>query len=255
MACKETPKTMKENSKTTELVTKIKTSKYPEALQKIFEVHGGLELWRKKRVLSYDMSKPKNSEKQTIDLYTRDEKIETDDFSMGSDGDTIWLDDKNEMYKGDAAFYHNLMFYFYAMPFVLADDGIVYSATEAIEYDGKSYPGIRISYNDGVGISSKDEYFIHYNAETFQMEWLGYTVTYRSGEKSDTIKWIRYNDWMDVDGLQLPQSITWHEFEGRTIKGPKAPRKFENVTLSETPLAEDFFTKPEGAKVVIPKKN
>ncbi len=250
VACKEAPKEMISHSQAPEAMTKIDISKYPEALQNIFKAHGGLDAWKTKRVLSYEMPKPKNSEKHTIDLYTRDEKIETDNFSMGSDGAEIWLDDENGNYKGNAVFYHNLMFYFYAMPFVLADDGIIYSETEALEYEGKSYPGIRISYNDGVGISSKDEYFIHYNPDTFQMTWLGYTVTFKSGEKSDNVKWIRYNDWMTVDGLQLPQSLTWHEYEGRTIKGPRPPRKFENVSLSEKALAADFFKQPEGAKIV-----
>jgi len=253
VACKQAPKEIKSESKTAEITNKVDDSKYPEALRKVFEVHGGLANWKTKRVLSYEMPKKENSEKHTIDLYTRNEKIETVSFSMGSEGETIWLHDENEVYKGDAVFYHNLMFYFYAMPFVLADDGIVYSEAEAITYEGTSYPGIRISYHDGIGISSKDEYYIHYNAETFQMEWLGYTVTYRSGEKSDNVKWIRYNDWMDVAGLQLPKSLTWHEYEGRTIKGPRPPRKFENVSLSEKALDDDFFKQPEAAKVVYPK--
>ena len=120
--------------------------------------------------------------------------------------------------------------------------------------EGISYPGIRISYDQGVGLSAKDEYFIHYNPDTFQMEWLGYTVTFRSGEKSDNIKWIRYNDWMEVDGLKLPKSITWHEYEGRTIKDAKDPVNFENVTLSETAQTNSFFTKPHGAEVMNGKK-
>lgn len=176
------------------------------------------------------------------------------EISMGSNGKDIWLLDKKEAYEGDAIFYHNLMFYFYTMPFVLSDDGINFAEAEALEFEGASYQGIRISYNDGVGLSAKDEYLVHYNSEIFQMEWLGYTVTYSSGEKSDNVRWIRYNDWMDVDGLKLTKSLTWHDYEGRTIKEARDPLFFENVALSETSLPANFFTTPESAKVVSSKK-
>jgi len=77
--------------------------------------------------------------------------------------------------NGNPEFYYNVMFYFYAMPFVLADDGIIYGDIAPLEFEGTAYPGISISYKEGVGSSSKDEYFIYYNPETYQMaiKWLG----------------------------------------------------------------------------------
>jgi len=249
LSCKEAPKKMEAEKEAPEMVAKVDDSKYPEAMRKIFEAHGGLSIWKNKRTLSYTIQKPL-PENHTIDLYSRDEFIETSKFSMGSKGTDIWLLDKNDTYKGDAVFYHNLMFYFYAMPFVLADDGINYSEAEPLEFEGTLYPGIRISYGEDVGLSPKDEYYIHYNAETFQMEWLGYTVTFRSGEKSENVKWIRYNDWMEVDDLVLPRSLTWHDYEGRTIKDARPPLKFSNIALSEKPSIVDFFIIPEGAKIV-----
>ena len=175
-------------------------------------------------------------------------------ITMGSEGKTIWLHDEKEAYKGDPVFYHNLMFYFYAMPFVLSDDGINYSESDALVYEEASYPGIRISYNDGVGLSAKDEYFIHYNPETYQMEWLGYTVTFRTGEKSEKISWIRYHDWMDVEGLKLPNSLTWFEVEDGQLVKPRSTRNFKNVTLSEAAMPAGFFSLPEGAKIMNAKK-
>lgn len=230
--------------------TEMTSREFPENISKVFEAHGGLKNWKKKRTLSFTIAKPEAPETHTIDLYSRNEKIEMPDVAMGYDGKNFWLVDEAESYKGDPIFYHNLMFYFYAMPFVLGDKGTIYSETEALKYDGKTYPGIRISFDAGTGVSSKDEYFLHYDQETHQMAWLGYTVTYRSGEKSDNIKWIRYNDWMEVDGLILPQSITWHAYEGRTIKEGRDPTIFEDVALSETPKEATFYAKSENAKVV-----
>jgi hypothetical protein len=250
LSCKESPKEIDKEVDASKMIAEIDDSMYPEALQKIFTAHGGLSAWKNKRVLSYEIVKEEGNEKQTIDLHTRNEIIETANFATGYDGKEFWLKDEKESYKGDPIFYHNLMFYFYAMPFVLADDGIVYSETETLEFEGVSYPGVRISYNDGVGVSSKDEYFLHYNPETFQMEWLGYTVTFRSGEKSDKISWIRYNDWTNVNDLRLSKSLTWHNYEGREIKEARSTRNFENIVLSESAKPENFFNVPEGAKIV-----
>jgi len=225
-------------------------SAYPKDVLKVFVAHGGLDSWKSFKTLEFTIPKTDAPENQTIALKSRKDKITMPKASMGFDGSEVWLLDEGASYSGDAIFYHNLMFYFFAMPFVLADDGIVYSETEPLEFEGKSYPGIRISYNSGIGTSPKDEYFMHYNAETFQMQWLGYTVTYRSGEVSDNVKWIRYNDWANVEGIQLPQSITWHAYEGRVIGEPKNTVVFEDVSLSISAKPEDHYAKPEKAKFV-----
>jgi len=247
--CKETPEETKEKTDA-KVVDAMIVGTPVAAINRIFVAHGGLENWKKKRTLSFTLSKPEAPEVHTTDLYSRKEKIEMPEVAMGYDGQYFWLADAKENYTGDPIFYHNLMFYFYAMPFVLGDNGIVYSETEELVFEEKTYPGIRISFDEGVGTSSKDEYFLHYDPETYQMVWLGYTVTYRSGEKSDNVRWIRYDDWMKVDDLILPKSITWHVYEGRSIKEAKNTVSFENVELLNTEKADGFYAKPKNAKVV-----
>ncbi|GMN08551.1 hypothetical protein MTsPCn5_39410 [Croceitalea sp. MTPC5] len=242
-SCKQAPKDEKEPIENN-VEEKIVAKTYPENIRNVFEAHGGLAVWKKQRTLIYTITKPKNPETHTTDLRSRKDRIDTERFSMGFDGRQPWLLDENENYKGNVEFYHNLMFYFYAMPFVLADDGVVYDETEDLVFDGVNYPGIRISYQTGVGTSPKDEYFVHYDTETNQMAWLGYTVTYRSGEKSDNVRWIRYDDWASVNGLLLPKSITWHNYEGRDIKDARNTVDFENISISEIPRSDDFYAKP-----------
>ena len=150
---------------------------YPSDLVKIFDAHGKLDKWKEMKSLSYEIVREGGNEKQLIDLISRNERIEANNFKTGYNGKEYWLE-ADTSYKGNPKFYHNLMFYFYAMPFVIADDGINYSKAEDLKFRDTTYPGIRISYNDGVGESPEDEYFIHYNPETYQMEWLGYTVTF-----------------------------------------------------------------------------
>ena len=227
----------------------IDLSKYPADLQKVFEKHGSLATWKKMKALSYEIVKEGGNEKQAIDLYNRWERIETPTYKMGYDGTNFWLE-ADTSYTGSPIFYHNLMFYFYAMPFVLADDGIIYGDREPLVFEDKSYPGIRISYKDGVGLSSKDEYFIHYDPETYEMAWLGYTVTYFSGERSKKISWIRYDDWKDINGLFLPNSLTWYKVEEGKIVEPRSTRNFTDIKISETALTDAIFAKTEAAEIV-----
>ncbi|PRX54195.1 DUF6503 family protein [Flagellimonas meridianipacifica] len=250
-ACKPAPK--KEEVK--EEIVEIEKPKYPEALGKVLERHGGMDAWRQKRTMTYALQKPNFKEVHTIDLYSRKDRIDTEIFSMGFDGEQAWLLDTEKKYTGNVGFYHNLIFYFYAMPFVLADEGIIYGDTEDLEFEGKNYPGIEISYESGVGASSKDQYFIHYDPDTNEMAWLGYTVTYRSGEVSDNVKWIRYDDWTDINGVVLPNSISWYKYEGRTLLEPANTLTFESVSLSTDAKEADFYEKPEGAEFVEIKKN
>ncbi len=226
-------------------------SKYPKAVEYVLEAHGGLATWKKQRTLSFTIPKPDNPEIHTVDLRTRMDKIETPAYDIGFDGDKPWFLAKQGAFKGNAEFYHNLMFYFYAMPFVLADDGINYAETEPLKVDSVLYPGIKITYNDGVGTSSKDEYYLHYDAETHKMKWLGYTVTYRTGEKSDKISWIHYKEWENFNGVLLPTTIAWHKSEGREILEERNALPFTAVSLSEEVKPAAFYAKPEAGEFYV----
>ncbi|WP_420400256.1 DUF6503 family protein [Flagellimonas sp.] len=252
-SCKPTSKEEK-SAENVQTETEVTASKYPKILEAVFTAHGGLNAWKAQRTLTFEMPKSESSETHTVDLWSRKDRVDTPNLSMGSDGSQVWLLDPDKSYEGDAVFYHNLMFYFYAMPFVLADDGIVYHETDDLVYEQKSYPGIRIAYNSGVGTSPKDEYFIHIDPETGQMAWLGYTVTYRTGEISENVKWIRYDDWQTIDGLVLPKSITWYNYEGPKILDARSTVNFENVSLVKEAKPVDFYAKPEQAVIVEPKK-
>lgn len=223
-------------------------NQYPEALNRVFKAHGGLDAWKAQRTLTYVMPKETLSETHTIDLKTREDRIDTDAYSIGFDGERTWILDPDGTYDGNPEFYHNLMFYFYAMPFVLADPGINYGSAPDLEFEGKAYPGIRISYGEGVGITPEDEYYLHYDPDTGQMAWLGYTVTYRTGEPSDNVKWIRYDNWQPVEGVLLPASISWYDYKGRQIGDRRNTVPFEQVSLEETARPDGFYQKPEGAE-------
>ena len=220
---------------------------FPSELSKIFEHHGGLETWKQMNSLSYEIVKEGGNEKQEIDLRTRNERIEGSDFLTGFDGKKIWLR-ADTTYKGNAEFYHNLIFYFYAMPFVVADEGIIYSDTKPLVYDNVTYPGIRISYQPGIGFSPEDEYFVHYDPTNYQMAWLGYTVTYFTGAKSKSIHWIRYEDWGKINGLMLPLRYSRYNYDNGLPTGFRNKVVFDKISINEKEFPQSLFHKPEGAE-------
>ncbi|WP_339839966.1 hypothetical protein [uncultured Maribacter sp.] len=249
-ACKDAPKKEASTDTVEKKEMQVAQTNYPKELFKVFEAHGGLEKWKSYRTLSFDMPKDAIIENQVIDLKKRTDKITTPTATLGFDGTEVWLLDPTNTYKGKPKFYHNLMFYFYTMPFVFADNGLNYEAVAPLVVDGITYPGYKITYDTGIGASSTDEYYIHYDSETFEMRWLGYTMTYFSGEPSDKVNWINYNDWVKVDEVLLPKSITWQMVEDDEIKGPAKTVSFENASLSKSAMPNNFYSKPENAKVI-----
>lgn len=216
---------------------------YPEELAKVFDKHGEIDTWKKAQVLSFNIA----DEAHTIDLKSRKTVINSPTYSMGFDGKEVWLnEDEKGAFKGNPTFYHNLYFYFYAMPFVLADDGIIYEKVDDLVFEGNTYPGYKISYKANVGTSPDDNYIIYYHPETYQMEWLAYTITFSSKKPNQDYHLIKYDKWENVNGLVLPKELVWYQLDdkGMPTKPAKEPLVFTLPLVSEGKLAASFFEKP-----------
>ena len=249
-ACKNEPKqdaTIVDEVKQEEITTSI----YPESITKVFDAHGGIDNWNKMQTLSFAITKPTGIEKITENLKTRAELIDTPTYTQGFDGKTLWINEKDgKAYRGKPQFYKGLMFYFYAMPFVLGDEGITYEDTEPLIFEGKTYPGILITFEAGVGESSNDQYKVFYNAESGQMEWLAYTVTFGRTEGSPDFHFIRYNNWQTVNGLLVPKSVDRYNYKDNLPTEKRNTVEFSEVVISENAPDKTIFSKPEGAKVI-----
>lgn len=229
----------------------VATTIYPENVSKIFKAHGGLDTWKTMKTLEFTMKKPDGDEVTTTHLKNRKSLIEMPNHSIGFNGDDVWLKSKDTIaYKGNARFYYNLMFYFYAMPFILADDGIIYDNVAPLEFEGESYPGIKISYQSGVGESPEDEYILYYNAKTHKMVWLGYTVTYFSKAKSKEFHFIKYSNWQNIAGLVLPETLTWYKYENNLPTEKRNDLQFTNIKLVKESPVSDIFEVPAGAQII-----
>ncbi len=229
----------------------VTTSVYPENISKVFDAHGGLDVWSTMQSLAFTMKKPNGDEVTTTDLKNRKSLIEMPKHTIGFNGKDVWLKQKDTTtYKGKPKFYYNLMFYFYAMPFVLADDGIIYEDAKPLEFEGVAYPGIKIAYEAGVGESPEDEYILYYNPETYKMEWLGYTVTFGSNKKSEKFHFIKYSEWQTVEDLVLPKTLTWYKYENNLPTEKRNDLPFTDIKLSKEKPAAAIFEVPEGAQVI-----
>lgn len=241
----------KETSKYAEEQLDVTTSIYPENITKVFDAHGGIDTWNKMQGLTFTMEKPNGNEVTTTDLKNRKSLIEMPKHTIGFNGKSVWLKHKDTtQYKGNAKFYYNLMFYFYAIPFIFGDDGVIYQDIEPLIFEGKTYPGIKIAYEAGVGESPEDEYILYYNPETYKMEWLGYTVTFFSKEKSKEFHFIKYSNWQTINGLVLPEILTWYNYENNKPTQKRNDLKFTDIKLTEGRPEPQIFEIPEGATLI-----
>jgi hypothetical protein len=220
---------------------------FPIELGKVFKKHGSLNAWKEAQTLSFN----KGEEVHIADLRSRKTVVTAPNYSMGFDGRIVWLDELEKgMYKGNPAFYYNLYFYFYAMPFVLADNGIKYEKVSDLSFEGVQYPGYKISYKGNIGSSPDDNYIVYHHPETFQMEWLKYTVTFNSKEVNTEYHLIKYDVWENTGGLVLPSEIIWYQMDARGMpsEAARAPVKFTFPLISKAKLANSFFEKPVGVQ-------
>ncbi len=240
-----------ETEKESETPTEAIKPSYPENLIKVLDAHGGLATWKEMRTLEFSVENPDGFEITTTDLKERYSLVEMPKHTIGFDGESVWIKSaEGAKYAGDPKFYYNLMFYFYAMPFVLADSGIKYSDVEALTIDGKSYPGIKISFNNGIGTSSDDEFIMYYDADTNKMSWLSYLATFGNKAKGKEWHFIKYSNWQEAEGLLLPKTMSWYNFENNKPTTKLNDVEFSHVSLSRDEMNSKMYMMPEGAQEI-----
>jgi len=247
VSCKET----KETDNNTEQELKVTSRTYPENVSKVFNAHGGIDKWNAFEGMYYEIEKEAANDIYDIALKSRKSLIRMAHHELGYDGENVWLKNLDTVaYKSNPKFYYNLMFYFYAMPFVLGDDGINFKEAPVLNFEGKTYPGILISYDSGIGESPEDEYILYYNPDTYKMEWLGYTVTYFSKEKGKEFHFIKYSAWQDIDGVKLPKTLSWYNYENGVPTTLRNDMQFVNVKLSDVSPIDAMFKIPDSTMII-----
>lgn len=219
---------------------------YPESIRKMFDAHGGLDLWRSKETLSYHVTRGQRKEIQTIDLRNRKVLIKGDGYDLGFNGEHAWMSpDKSAWPDARPRFYHNLIFYFHSLVFLVADPGINFSDKGVQEIDGQALIEVSITYQDQVGDSPEDEYVLFINPETYQLEHILYTVTYFTGERRKDYHGLKYTSWKEVDGLLVPDEFTGYTVKGGLLDTKRYVASFSDIHFSEESLDQSFYDIPE----------
>lgn len=229
--------------------TKVEIN-YPDAFIKGLDAHGGLEKWQEQASLEFSFLKNNYRENNLVDLKSRKSLITYKDWKLGFDGEEVWISPNKEAFgDGSPRFYHNLYFYFFAMPFVLADPGITYEVMKNDSLNGKLYTPVKIQFGTGVGDAPDDEYIAYFDVNDHKMGALLYTVTYYSGSKSKRFNALIYDNWVDVDGLLLPGSMKGYKYADGELGDLRYELQFENVALGKTIPDPALFEMPEQAEI------
>lgn len=238
------------SNKISKKLTADKPREVPSQFRAVFVAHSGLSRWKQMKNLCFEMNGENGEETHTISLPDQKTRIESKDWSIGYDGKKVWLLKHDIGYEGDPIFYHDLMFNFFAMPFILADAAVTYEALEPASLDGKIYNAYKVSYSDGVGDSSKDEYKVFFDPATHKISWLAYTITPENEMKSEQWRYVKYDKWQDINGLLFPKKLTWYSVENGKPKGKEMDVKFDKITATETILDPSVFKKPAEGQFV-----
>lgn len=237
-----------ENATTSRIESSL-TPGIPLTFTKGILAHGGIDRWRAFQTVSYELETPSNRQTQLIDLNTRSVRITDSLFVLGYDGEQVWVSPDLESFgEGSPRFYHNLYFYFFAMPYALADPGINYEDLGEQTIEGKAYHAIKVSYDLGIGDSPEDFYVAHFNPETRLMELLLYTVTYFSKESHEKYNALIY-EWQEIDGLLVTKSIKGYKYDSGRLGDLRYEASFNKVMFSITNPSDRLFNIPHIAEI------
>lgn len=229
----------------------VQDDSYPRLLHEIWDAHGGIIPWQRHQALTFTVQSGKQAaETHHVNLNDRKVLIESDSFRLGRDDNGVWVAPAADALDRNPVFYHNLVFYFYGIPFLMADPGVNHEDAGTRSLNGKSYRALKVTFDDDVGDAPDDEYILLADPESMQMEWLLYTVTYFVNEKVTNYNALRYSDWQKTGDLVMPGKLTGYVYENDSLGNMRYEMNFSDVTFSDQPLPVERFVKPETAEYV-----
>lgn len=223
---------------------------FPAFFQKVLDAHGGLETWDKMNTLKFSSTRRAPITNYTVDLKSRKEIIEAEGkYTLGNDGETVWVSPARDSFPGkNPRFMKNLTFYFVAIPFVLADEGVNLEDLGSKVVNDREYNVIKVTFGEGIGDASEDQYILYTNPKTNKIDLINYSVTYFDKSRATQYNAIKY-EWQNVNGLLFPEKYVGYKWENEQLGEVRYESPFEKVSFSEEKMNEAIYEVPEGAWV------
>ena len=229
-------------------------------LDRTYQTHGGLPIWRSFRWVDFDLDwkSPRGSriERHTFDLRTRDGLIKGEKYMLGASGGEVWVHPNIEALGGmPPRFYMWTPFYFFAMPFVFADEGARHESLGVKSVGGVEYDAVKITFAPGTGDTPDDFYVAYLERPAGQLKIVSYIVTYPSLRKGKRIEELEqhailFDEWQTAFGLSVPSKARFFNWKNEQLEGePVGALEFSGVRFSVQEPERDRFKKPEGAVV------
>ena len=234
----------------------VSASTVPLAAQSTLErgllAHGGVATWQSFGLLNFELTRD-NTESHTIDLFSRKTLNEGDGYTVGFDGELVWVAPNLEAYSGNPRFSNGLYFYFFAMPFVFDDPGVHAQDAGQRIVSGQTYDAVEISFGEGTGSSPDDVYIAHFHPETNQLAFVLYSVTFYSQSPSNNLNAIVFDEFQEAGGLQVPAKVSFYRWnkENSVFGDKRGEALFKNVLFSQQAPDPSVFARPEGAVIAV----
>ena len=243
---------------------KLNSTEAGKVLWSAMEAHGGLENWYSNGYFSMRFNyqpldgKGIRDSYQTIDTWSnkaRHHSITDPSNSYGWDGKEAWVKAKDSTsFAYDTQFWALTPLYFSGQPFVLDGEGVNLELLPEVEFRGALQKVIKATYDAEVGSAPDDYYILYINAKTNLLEAFKYIVSYpeyfpnggHAPEKTTVVQGTT-----KVDGIILATAFkTYWSAEGKDGIGEYITNiEVSDIGFSPT-VEENFFTKPEGSRVL-----
>ena len=221
---------------------------YPAFFTEVLDAHGGLDKWNEMNTLIFTKGENEKMETHTTDLKSRKARIEIKDkYALGFDGNQVWVSPHRDSFPGKSpTFFHNLYFYFVAIPFVLADPGVNLEDLGIQEISGKTYRVIKSTFDDGVGVASGDHYTLYTDPTTHRVDFITYSVTYFDKSRATKYNAIKFV-WKDVNGLLGVDKMIGYKWENNALGEQRYERVISEFKFSKEKAKDEMYAVPEGA--------
>jgi len=109
--------------------------------------------------------------------------------------------------------YHNYYTYLYGLPMKLNDEGtIVHEKVEAVNFKGKDYWRMKVTYEENVG---KDIWYFYFDKTTYALKVYQF---YHDEAKNDG-EYILLEGEVTLDNIRIPKDRTWYYNSNNELLG------------------------------------